>query len=70
MVSLSRSGGRKELRGVVRLCWSSGAPQTLPPPSPPVDGQRLEPLLATGPPPPPPPRLPHESTELDLASAE
>ena len=30
--SLSRSGGRKELRGVVRLCWSeSGAPQTEPP---------------------------------------
>ena len=30
--SLSRSGGRKELRGVVRLCWSeSGAPHTEPP---------------------------------------
>ena len=28
-----RSGGRKELRGVVRLCWSeSGAPHTDPPP--------------------------------------
>ena len=32
MPSASRSLGRKELRGVLRLCWSeSGAPQTLPP---------------------------------------
>lgn len=32
MPSASRSLGRKELRGVLRLCWSeSGAPHTLPP---------------------------------------
>ena len=51
--SLSRSGGRKELSGVVRLCWSlSGAPQTEPPS--PEEGQPRE----TPDPRPPEPRPP------------
>lgn len=66
--SLSRSGGRKELSGVVRLCWSlSGAPQTEPPS--PEEGQPRETPDPSPPDPSPPdPRADQVSpAELDLA---
>jgi len=64
MPSASRSLGRKELRGVLRLCWSeSGAPHTLPP-SP----ELLELLLVEGQPrETPEPRADQVSPLVDLA---